>query len=474
MQRTDTTIGERVQWKPAAVAGLAAAAGGGFAVAAFGVTVHNDVAPTLAWQDAAPSWLTNPGLNPLEHLWAFLAVHLTPDAYAVWPYLGALQLGLLAALVWALAARLLPGNRWAPPLAAVVTVMNGSVLHYVLSFNSVAILGVAVLVWVHARMSGASGWTRFAVAMVALSRADGAVLAGLLALEPLLNGKPPSRLSGRLSGRLRETVIQCAAVGACGLVWIALDHLVTGRFFGVGANVAAYSHAVPQARLSVFGAARWLRSAWLDILSEGTLVLFIVGALALWADGGSRSRPLLYVLASHHLVLAALGIAGSLLSYRYFTPDIALSVTVAAAGVCWIGGRMEGRRSAAAMVLVLAVWTPGYLGGLREFRDYGRANRSIESSAGAAYACLKPVLDGPAIPFLVVPGELRGALIYRLRRDRIAGIEFEKQFAARDLAPDAPVIWYRTPESQPPPEFMQSRTYRELACASGASVRVFD
>ncbi len=456
-------------WTESLVAGALAFAAG-IAVCLFlPVSVHNDVAPTLVWHLARPDWITLAGMNPLEHFWAFLAVRLAPDPYGAWPFIGAVHLGLFAALLHRL-VRLVsgesPGARMLAWAAAGAALLQGSILHYFLSLNSVTFLAVASLLWLLAVLDGRVWAVRGAVALVALSRADGGALAGLLVLEPLLTRE--------WRRRLPEAFVQAGIVAAAGLVWLAIDYSMTGRVFGIAGNIRAHEAAIPQAVYSAAGIIRWLRGAWMELLSEGTLLLAATGALALYGRRHPALKPLAFIVIAHHGILAALGMSGKVLSHRYFTPDLGLALVLAAAGIDWISGLLTGVPRRLAAAVLLAVWIPGIAGSLAEFRDYLEENRRIEAAAPAIAECLVPEIRKlPEPPLLVVPGELRAVLIYRLKAERLHAVDFEKLFLARSETPAPPVLWLR-PKGEPEiPPLMHGRSYTSAACGEAGTLFIF-
>jgi len=398
-----------------------------------------------------------------------LAVHFAPDPYRAWPFIGAAHLGLLAALIHRLVMRVCseaPEARLLAWAASGTALLQGSILHYFLTLNSVAFLAIASLLWLVAVLDGRVWMVRGALALVALSRADGGVLAGLLALMPLL--------SREWKRRLPEAFVQAGIVAGAGIVWLVIDYSMTGRVFGIAGNIRAHEAAIPQVAYSAAGILRWLRGAWADLLSEGTLLLAAIGALALQSRKHPALKPLAFIVIAHHAILATLGMTGKVLSYRYFTPDLGLGIVLAAAGAGWIAGLLAGVPRRLSAAILLAVWIPGIAGSLVEFRDYLEENRRTEAAAPSATDCLVPEirkLKEP--PLLVVPGDLRAVLIHRLRAEKLHGVDFEKLFLARSETPVPPVLWLSPKSETEIPPLMHGRSYTSAACGDAGTLFIF-
>jgi hypothetical protein len=428
--------------------GALAAAAALLVAGSLGFVPDNDGYARLARAVAAPPWLAFTQTKPLELLLAWGVARLPVEPLLAWRLLGSLHVGLCAALVLRIVARGLGAGSvaagrpasvaWrglACAAAASLAVSAPLFLEHALAMNSVATLGAALLLWVERGLAGSAPGRSAALALAALSRLDGLLLAGLLAAAPVV--LPPAEAGGRWRSLLRDG----AVVATAGVVWLATDRVANGRWLGFLVLAGAQFEILPPPRFDVPGMARWLRGAWLSHASECVLLLAGVGAALSAARPGSPlaapARGLALALAAHHAVLALLGLTGRSLLYRYFVPDLLLGLCLAVLGFAALlrglappSGALRVPCAAALALLAFG----GALADVRELGDAAREVRARHGQAAAAERCLRPFLDGASAPELVVPSRLHGELTWRLRDAALGDLLYEEWFFAARAA----------------------------------------
>lgn len=400
----------------------------------FGGYVHHDTLPILTRVAFSPAWLQDANGYPLECALLVLVRALPGDPRLWWNLLGCVHLGVLGWLLARICRCVFserPGLAWVAPLLALV---NPYTLQLFLGLNSVAQLTLCLLLWTERTLAGSVCGRRAALALLALARLDGLVYAFLLAA---VASSPAIRV--RRGGIVQEFIPPLVVVLVYPLLW----KLLFGDWLGLHASLSSFEEIMGFVAMGPVQTVRWLRWAWAETAGNVYLIGATVGAVVLFL----RRRDIAALLGppcAIHLLLAACAMAGRVVDIRYLAPVLPYAAIWFVVMIGWVVERF--RRPASTGTVIAAIFCAVALVSSTSKLGYlKRVFISVYANAGAVARCYREqVQHGPVI--LVVPGSLRGEVIYALAREsQISEVLFEKAYEFdRARYAGLPTLWFAT------------------------------
>ncbi len=428
-----------------------------------GSTPGNDGFAALAREAGGAAWLGPASYKPLE--WLLLKFTRLPglDPVLVWRLLGAVQLGMLAALADRLARLCFDEFPAAGLLAAVLVPANPALLELAFQSNSTLTAATAMLLILERKAAGDGRGVMAAIGLFSLSRIDALAAVPLAVLLA--------------EGTRREKIQWLQVWLATALVWLLVGLAVNGSVAGLISNMETYSRAAGTEPMGSLALLVWLRAGLLDFLSDAILLLGAAGVLVLAAIEGrgllSALRRFAFPVA-HVAVVVALALSGRPVFYRFLAPEVPLVLVLAAGGLFWTGSRTggsPGARVVALMALGLLAGA-GYAGRLRDLESLRKVHAEESRLSRSVSLCLARELgrEGPAT--VVVPGRIHGQMAYAFREAPVREVTYEREFVSRRNLQYPPVIWALEKPVVPPPG-LDFRDAARILCPDGPSLAVW-
>jgi len=428
-----------------------------------GSTPGNDGFAALAREAGGAAWLGPASYKPIE--WLLLKSTRLPglDPVLVWRLLGAVQLGLLAALADRLSRRWFDEFPAAGLLAAVSVPANPAFLELAFQSNSTLTAAVAMLLFLERRAAGAGRGSMAALGLFSLSRIDALAAVPLAVLLA----------EGTRREKVRGLQVWLGAVSA----WLLLGLAVNGSAQGLLSNMETYSRAAGTEPMGSLVSLVWLRAGLLDFTSDGILLLAAAGVLVLAAIEGRGLLPALRRFAfpaAHAAVVLFLAVSGRPVFYRFLAPEVPVLLVLAGGGLFWTGSRTGGSSGARVMAFLLLGLLAGlgYAGRLRDLEPLRKAHAEENRFARSVSFCLARELDREGSATVVVPGRIHGQMAYALRDSPVREVTYEREFVSRRNLQYPPVIWVVSIPDAPPPG-LDARDGVRVPCPDGPALTVW-